>query len=214
MDGEQGAAVLRTQHAVGAVELNVGERVRLLMERESVVKTCAKCHLHEGRTHSVYGGGPVDVQMMIVGEAPGADEDAQGIAFVGKAGNLLDRMIAAMGMKREQVYLCNIIKCRPPRNRSPRDDEIACCLPYLKEQIDLVKPTVILAMGSTAIRGLLGRTGITQLRGRWMLYNASHAAIPVMPTFHPAYLLREPRAKRPVWGDLQAVLKQLNLPLP
>jgi DNA polymerase len=151
--------------------------------------------------------GPVDVDIMIVGEGPGAEEDRLGIPFVGKAGQLLDRMLAAIGYQRNQVYIGNVIKCRPPNNRTPEQSEIDACMPYLHEQIELVRPKVILAMGTTAIRGLLGIGGITRMRGRWKLYQAE---IPVMPTFHPAYLLRNESAKRDVWNDLKAVVKYLN----
>jgi uracil-DNA glycosylase family 4 len=147
-----------------------------------------------------------------VGEGPGADEDAQGYPFVGKAGQLLDRMIAAMGLAREEVYVCNIVKCRPPGNRKPEPQEMAACRPYVVEQVELVKPAVIVALGATALEGLLGITGgITRLRGTWRLYQGT---IPVMPTFHPAYLLRNPNAKREVWSDLQQVLRHVGRPIP
>jgi DNA polymerase len=147
-----------------------------------------------------------------VGEGPGADEDAQGFPFVGKAGQLLDKMIAAMGLGRDEVYVCNIVKCRPPDNRKPEPAEMAACTPYLKEQLELVAPEVIVALGATAVQGLFGTTeGITRMRGRWKLYGGR---IPVMPTFHPAYLLRTPAAKREVWDDLQAVLRQMGRTLP
>jgi DNA polymerase len=149
---------------------------------------------------------------MFVGEGPGADEDAQGLPFVGKAGQLLDRMIAAMGLDRDEVYVCNVVKCRPPNNRKPDRDEMRACAPYLREQIDLVDPRVIVALGATALEGLLGiGGGITRLRGTWRLYDGR---ISVMPTFHPAYLLRQPSAKRQVWEDLQAVVGQLGRVLP
>jgi len=147
-----------------------------------------------------------------VGEGPGADEDAQGFPFVGKAGQLLDRMIEAMGFSRDDVYVCNIVKCRPPDNRKPETDEMKECMPYLTEQLLLIEPQVIVALGATAVQGLLGVTGgITRLRGSWRLYQGK---IPVMPTFHPAYLLRTPSAKREVWEDLQAVLRQMGRPVP
>jgi DNA polymerase len=145
---------------------------------------------------------------MFVGEGPGADEDAQDFPFVGKAGQLLDRMIAAMGFARDDVYVANIVKCRPPNNRKPEQEEMAACLPYLAEQIELVAPEVIVALGATAVQGLFGTgEGIMRIRGRWRLYRGK---IPVMPTFHPAYLLRTPAAKREVWDDLQAVLRQMG----
>lgn len=174
-------------------------------------KSCERCPLHKGRRNVVYGTGPVDADIMIVGEGPGAEEDVQGIPFVGKAGQLLDRMLGAMGYDRTQVYIGNVVKCRPPENRTPVPEEMEACMPYLREQIELVRPKVILAMGTTAVRGLLGIGGITRIRGRWKLYQAE---IPVMPTFHPAYLLRNEAAKRDVWNDLKAVLKHLNREVP
>ncbi|PKN32245.1 MAG: hypothetical protein CVU63_19765 [Deltaproteobacteria bacterium HGW-Deltaproteobacteria-20] len=128
-----------------------------------------------------------------------------------QAGQLLDRMLAAMGYDRTQVYIGNVVKCRPPDNRTPDEDEMAACLPYLREQIELVRPKVLLAMGTTAVRGLLGVGGITRIRGRWKLYQGN---IPVMPTFHPAYLLRNEAAKRDVWNDLKEVLRHLNREVP
>ena len=146
--------------------------------------------------------------MCFVGEGPGADEDEQGLPFVGKAGQLLDRMIAAMGFERDEVYVCNIIKCRPPNNRKPQPDEIAACVGYVQRQIDLIAPEVIVALGATAVEGLFGSSvGITRMRGRLKLYKGR---IAVMPTFHPAYLLRNPAAKREVWEDLQAVLRLMG----
>lgn len=146
---------------------------------------------------------------MFIGEAPGADEDRQGLAFVGAAGQLLTKMIEAMGYTREQVFIGNILKCRPPDNRTPVPEEMATCLPYLKAQIALLKPKVIIALGATAVRGLTAiSTGITKLRGTWL----SFEGIDLMPTYHPAYLLyqRNLTAKKQVWEDLKAVLKHLG----
>jgi len=178
-----------------------------LLELAAEVKSCTKCALYAGRKQTVFARGNPAAELCFVGEGPGADEDAEGFPFVGKAGQLLDRMIAAMGYQRDDVYVCNIVKCRPPNNRKPEPDEMGKCMPYLREQLDLVAPKVIVALGATAVEGLLGvGGGITRLRGQWKVYRA----IPVMPTFHPAYLLRTPEAKREVWADLQAVLKQLG----
>jgi DNA polymerase len=184
------------------------EAARLrLVDLAEEIKTCTKCALYAGRTQTVFARGNPAAEVCFVGEGPGADEDAAGFPFVGKAGQLLDRMIAAMGYQRDDVYICNIVKCRPPNNRKPEPDEMGKCLPYLREQLDLVAPKVIVALGATAVEGLLGAGGgITRLRGQWKLYRA----VPVMPTFHPAYLLRNPDAKREVWADLQAVLKHLG----
>ncbi|HEU5076352.1 MAG TPA: uracil-DNA glycosylase family protein [Polyangiaceae bacterium] len=178
----------------------------------SRVRDCQKCGLARTRTQTVFARGTGASGLCFVGEGPGADEDAQGFPFVGKAGQLLDRMIEAMGFSRDEVYVCNIVKCRPPDNRKPEPEEMSQCMPYLNEQLALVEPQVIVALGATAVLGLLGTSGgITRLRGRWRLYQGK---IPVMPTFHPAYLLRTPSAKREVWEDLQAVLRQMGRPVP
>jgi DNA polymerase len=184
---------------------------RRLVELATEISTCQKCALHATRKQTVFARGNPGAELCFVGEGPGADEDEQGYPFVGKAGQLLDRMIVAMGYERDDVYVCNIVKCRPPSNRKPEPAEMTACTPYLREQLDLVSPKVIVALGATAVLGLLGATGgITQMRGQWKLYRG----VPVMPTFHPAYLLRTPSAKREVWADLQAVLKQLGRSVP
>ena len=183
-----------------------------LQQLATQTMSCTRCPLHAARAQAVFSRGTPVTELMFVGEGPGAEEDAQGEPFVGKAGQLLDRMIKAMGLDRDQVYICNIVKCRPPDNRTPEPEEMAACMPYLHEQIALVQPKVIVALGATAAKGLLGISeGITRLRGKWRLYRAS---IPVMPTFHPAYLLRKEEAKRDVWNDLKAVMKQLGRPVP
>ena len=188
-----------------------GRRARLTVLAEKV-RGCTRCVLHTERTQTVFARGTGSAGLCFVGEGPGADEDAQGYPFVGAAGQLLDRMIVAMGLTRDEVYVCNIVKCRPPKNRKPEPDEMAACKPYLEEQLELVQPQVLVALGATAVQGLLGTTeGITRLRGKWKLYRGR---IPVMPTFHPAYLLRTPGAKREVWEDLQAVLRQMGRGVP
>jgi DNA polymerase len=188
--------------------LSPAERLARLAVLQSEVRDCKKCGLCETRTQTVFARGTGSSGIVFVGEGPGADEDAQGLPFVGKAGQLLDRMIAAMGLERDDVYICNVVKCRPPDNRKPDETEMAACRPYLTEQLELLQPKVIVALGATAVQGLLGLTlGITRLRGQWRLYQGK---TPVMPTFHPAYLLRQPSAKREVWQDLQAVLSQLG----
>ncbi len=171
---------------------------------------CTKCGLHAGRTHTVPGEGNAAPEIMFVGEAPGADEDAQGRPFVGRAGKLLTKMIQAMGFERDEVFIANICKCRPPDNRKPESAEMEACIPYLKAQIALLKPRVIICLGGTATEGLLGLTGITRVRGTWKTFEG----IDVMPTFHPSYLLRKPGAKREAWADLQAVLKHIGRPIP
>jgi uracil-DNA glycosylase family 4 len=181
------------------------------------VASCTRCALSAARTQTVFARGNPDATICFVGEAPGAEEDAQGLPFVGRAGQLLDRMVMAMGLSPEKdVYICNIIKCRPPGNRRPEPEETAACIPYLHEQLALVKPRVIVALGNTAVGTLLNtKLGITKLRGQWKLYRG---ATLVMPTYHPSYLLRpspqQADAKRQAWEDLQAVLRELKLPIP
>ncbi len=178
------------------------------------VAGCTKCALAKTRTHTVFSRGNPEAKLCFVGEAPGADEDAQGLPFVGRAGQLLDKMIAAMGLDPDaDVYVCNIIKCRPPGNRRPEPSETEACIPYLHEQLAAVDPKVIVALGNTAVASLIGTTlGITKLRGEWKLYRGK---ILVMPTYHPSYLLRDSpqqaQAKREAWADLQKVMKELGL---
>jgi uracil-DNA glycosylase len=180
---------------------------------------CAKCpHLVASRKTVVFGVGSLDAELMFVGEAPGADEDEQGEPFVGKAGQLLTRIIETMGLSRQQVYIGNILKCRPDTpdqsagNRKPTTEEMKTCIPWLHEQIDLIRPRVLVALGATAVEGLLGKTvGITKLRGNWQTYRG----IPLMPTYHPAYLLRNQSLaeKRKVWEDMLAVMVKLQMPI-
>ena len=180
---------------------------------------CVKCaHLASSRKNVAFGVGSIDAQLMFVGEAPGADEDEQGEPFVGKAGQLLTKIIQATGLSRADVYIANILKCRPDTpgqtagNRKPTSDEMATCIPYLHEQIDLIRPRVIVALGATAVEGLLGKTlGITKLRGTWKTYRGT----PLMPTYHPAYLLRNQAMseKRKVWEDMLAVMEKLGMPI-
>jgi DNA polymerase len=178
---------------------------------------CVKCpHLASSRKNVVFGVGSIDAQLMFVGEAPGADEDECAEPFVGKAGQLLTKIIQATGLQRADVYIGNILKCRPDTpgqsagNRKPTADEMATCIPYLHEQIDLIRPKVVVALGATAVEGLLGKTlGITKLRGTWKTYRG----IPLMPTYHPAYLLRNQAMseKRKVWEDMLAVMEKLGM---
>ncbi|HMC33494.1 MAG TPA: uracil-DNA glycosylase [Myxococcales bacterium] len=169
---------------------------------------CTLCKLHKGRHTIVFGVGNPEARLMFVGEAPGEDEDLKGEPFVGKAGQLLTKMIEAMGLRREDVYICNTVKCRPPNNRNPEPDELAACEPFLKGQLASVKPEVIVTLGKFAAQALLReQTPITRLRGQWREYEG----IPVMPTFHPAYLLRSPQEKTKAWEDLQSVMKKLSL---
>jgi DNA polymerase len=195
-----------------ALPLSQAERAARLEVLNNEVRSCTRCGLHERRTQTVFARGTASAGLCFIGEGPGADEDAQGFPFVGPAGQLLDKMIVAMGLSPDEVYVCNIVKCRPPNNRKPEVEEMAACMPYLAEQIELIEPSVIVALGATAVQGLLGTTeGIMRLRGKWKLYKGR---IAVMPTFHPAYLLRTPTAKREVWEDLKAVLGHMGRPLP
>ncbi len=163
---------------------------------------CQRCKLAGGRTNLVYGVGNPDADIVFVGEAPGADEDARGEPFVGKAGQLLTKMIEAMGYRREDVYICNVLKCRPPGNRNPEPDEVASCEPFLKRQLAAIRPRMIVALGKFAVQCLLRDDApISRLRGNFRTYEG----IPLMPTFHPAYLLRDPSKKKPAWEDLKSV---------
>lgn len=168
---------------------------------------CTRCPLHEGRTHIVFGVGNSHADLMFVGEAPGRDEDIQGEPFVGRAGRLLNKIITAMGMKREDVYIGNINKCRPLNNRAPLPDEVEACLPFITAQIEAIKPKVIVCLGAVAFQNLL-QTGekISQVRGKWREFRG----IKVMPTYHPAFLLRNPNMKRPLWEDMQEVMRYLS----
>jgi uracil-DNA glycosylase family 4 len=168
---------------------------------------CTRCKLHKGRTNLVFGVGNADARLMFVGEGPGADEDAQGVPFVGRAGQKLTDIIRAMGFQREDVYIANVVKCRPPGNRNPELDEIEQCEPFLMRQIDVIKPAIIVALGKFAAQTLLRTTEpITRLRGRFHQIGE----VRVMPTFHPSYLLRNPAAKREVWEDMKQVMAALR----
>ena len=180
---------------------------RDLTSLAAALGNCRRCPLAGNRHNIVFGEGNPDARLMFVGEAPGYDEDMQGRPFVGKAGQLLDKMINAMQFTRQEVYIANIVKCRPHDNRTPMPDEIDCCIGFLHRQIELIRPEVIVALGATAAKALLKTTnGITNLRGRW----CSYENIPVMPTFHPAFLLRQESAKREAWQDLQLVMARFG----
>jgi len=217
----QARAHLRRQEAMGIERLHVawperrgelpGRSLTLTQVREELGE-CTRCKLHKGRKNIVFGVGNPKAWLVFVGEAPGADEDDQGEPFVGRAGQLLTRIIEAMKLTREQVYICNIIKCRPPSNRNPEPDEIAACEPFLIGQIHAIKPKIICALGNFAAQILLRtKEPISKLRGRFHSYQG----IPVLPTFHPAYLLRNPSEKKTVWEDmklLQREYERLRLP--
>lgn len=172
---------------------------------------CRRCRLCETRQKIVFGEGSPQAEVLFLGEGPGADEDASGRPFVGRAGQLLDKMIVAMGLSRPEVYICNIVKCRPPENRRPEPDEVAACRPFFEQQVRAVQPKVIVTLGLTASQSLLRTTtGISDLRNNWQSYEG----IPVMPTYHPAYLLRAPAQKAAAWADLKKVLERLGRPVP
>lgn len=178
----------------------------------AVLGDCRRCKLCDGRTHIVFGVGDPHAEVLFVGEGPGADEDAQGEPFVGRAGKLLTDIIErGMGLSRSQVYIANVIKCRPPNNRNPEPDEIVACEPFLARQIAIIRPRVIVTLGKVPTQHLLqNRVPISKQRGQWQSYRN----VPLMPTFHPAYLLRNPGDKRLVWADIKAVMERLGLPLP
>ena len=202
-----------------AAKLPPAEKAAAFAELRERALACVKCpNLASSRKNVVFGVGNIDTRLMFIGEAPGADEDDQGEPFVGAAGQLLTKIIQATGLDRQHVYIANILKCRPDTpgqsagNRKPTADEMATCIPFLHEQIDLIQPTAIVALGATAVEGLLGKTvGITKLRGTWQTYRG----IPLMPTFHPAYLLRNQAMseKRKVWEDMLQVMEKLEMPI-
>lgn len=181
---------------------------KTLEEIAGQIRVCSACPLHSSRKNTVPGeGNPVHPDIMFIGEGPGADEDMQGRPFVGAAGQLLDKMIAGMGYKREDIFIANIVKCRPPGNRVPMPEEMNACVPYLKAQIALIRPKIIVALGKTAVQGLLQEDiAITKFRGTWCQYEG----IDLMPTYHPAFLLRSPDRKGEAWTDLKAVLAKLG----
>ena len=171
------------------------------------ITNCQKCRLCAARTHAVPGEGNPHARLMFIGEGPGRDEDLTGRPFVGRAGQLLDKMIAAIGLSREDVYIANVVKCRPPQNRAPEMDEVAACMPYLRAQVGLIRPQVIVLLGSSALGAILGpEHRITRERGAWI----ERKGVFFMPTFHPAALLRDESKKRPVWEDLKKVRDKLQ----
>jgi uracil-DNA glycosylase family 4 len=196
-----------TVETEAAKEKPSGASVSTLEEIREEIGDCRRCGLGPLRHSLVFGEGHSHAELVFVGEAPGADEDAQGRPFVGRAGQLLTKIIEAMGLKREDVYICNILKCRPPGNRNPQPDEIAACEPFLIAQLRTLRPRVICALGTFAAHTLLQRdVPISVLRGRFHTYQG----IPLMPTYHPAYLLRNPAAKKQVWEDVRMIMKKLR----
>jgi uracil-DNA glycosylase len=190
-------------------EFGIADPAQALRAIREDLGDCVRCRLHkQGRKQIVFGVGNPKAELMFIGEAPGADEDAQGEPFVGRAGQLLNNMIKAMGMRREDVYIANIIKCRPPGNRTPERDECETCSPFLMRQISVIKPKVIVALGAVAARTLLAiNAPMSELRGNWYDFRGTKLAV----TYHPAFLLRDPRQKKEAWKDLQMVMKALGL---
>ena len=192
------------------------DKVAALKTVRDEIGDCKRCRLSKERTHIVFGEGNPDSRIMFIGEGPGREEDIQGRPFVGDAGQLLTRLIEKMGFKRSDVYIANIVKCRPPMNRDPLEDEISTCLPFLKKQIAIVKPEVIISLGKVSTHTLLNikepmsKFSIMRIRGRFYDYTDGDIVIPIMPTFHPAYLMRNPNDKWLTWSDAQAVLKRLE----
>lgn len=204
------SATLSAPEMAAAPATSPEERHLRLVQLAQEAQTCTRCVLHEKRKQSVFARGNESAELAFVGEGPGQEEDLQGLPFVGPAGKLLDRMIAAMGYGRDEVYVCNVVKCRPPENRTPRAEEAIACSRYLVPQLQAIAPRVVVALGRCAAEnlGLAGPEG--PWRGRWGSWNG----IPVMPTYHPAYLLRSPEQKRVVWEDLQRVMQRLGRPAP
>ena len=174
----------------------------------AIASACVRCRLAQGRTQVVFGTGSPTADLMFIGEAPGRDEDLQGEPFVGRAGQLLTDIIKAMRLTRDDVYIANVIKCRPPENRNPEPDELDACRPYIRRQVELIQPKVIVTLGRFALQSLLQKSySITSARGQWLEYHG----VKVMPTLHPAYLLRTPAAKKDVWSDMKQVMGELGI---
>jgi len=201
--GAASAAAVPTGELVG---LDPEQRVQKLQVLAEQAVECTDCVLHEQRNRNVFARGNPDAELVFVGEGPGRDEDRSGLPFVGAAGQLLDKMVVAMGYDRDDVYICNVVKCRPPENRTPRPEEALACARFLKPQIALVQPKLIVALGRCAAEHL----GVAPAQGSWRGRWGSYAGVPVMPTYHPAYLLRSPEFKRVVWQDLQNVMGRLG----
>jgi len=197
---------------MAATPTNPADRVSALRLIREDIGDCTRCRLHkQGRKQIVFGVGNPNAELMFIGEAPGADEDEKGEPFVGRAGQLLTNMIKAMGLRREDVYIANIIKCRPPGNRTPERDECETCSPFLMRQIQVISPKAIVALGAVAAKTLLAvNAPMSELRGHWYDFRGTKLAV----TYHPAFLLRDPRQKKETWKDLQMVMRELGLPMP
>ena len=198
-------AVIQESSLFEAIDRVEGDTLQIISEN---LGECTRCRLHKKRNKIVFGTGNPHAELVFVGEGPGHDEDIQGLPFVGRAGKLLTQMIEAMGLKREDVYICNVVKCRPPENRKPEDDEVATCSPYLYRQLDAIAPKAIVCLGGVAAQTLLKtKDPISRFRGNWYDFRNTK----LMATYHPAYLLRNPPAKSEVWKDLQKVMAHLGL---
>jgi len=196
------------QPAAAPAVVEDSEAKTLLDELRAIAVVCEKCRLAKSRTQVVYGVGNPNADLMFIGAAPGRDEDLKGEPFVGRAGQLLTDIIKAMKLTRDDVYIANVIKCRPPDNRNPEPDELDACRPYIQRQVEIIQPKVIVTLGRFALQSLTGKAyGISSARGNWLEYNG----VKVMPTYHPAYLLRTPSAKKEVWADMKKVMEQLQL---
>ena len=196
------------QPAAAPAIIEDSEAKTLLGELEAIAVVCVKCKLAKSRTQVVYGVGNPNADLMFIGEAPGRDEDLKGEPFVGRAGQLLTDIIKAMKLTRDDVYIANVIKCRPPENRNPEPDELEACHPYIQRQVEIIQPKVIVTLGRFALQSLTGKAyGISSARGNWLDYNG----VKVMPTYHPAYLLRTPSAKKEVWADMKNVMAELGM---
>jgi uracil-DNA glycosylase len=209
------AAQAVSQSTAPGAAREIAARCTTLDELKTALEQFDGCELKRSAKHTVFADGNPAGRLMFIGEAPGRDEDEQGLPFVGRAGQLLDRMLAAAGLDRTKVYITNVINWRPPQNREPTPEEAAACLPFLRRHIELAAPEIIILLGAVAVRHVLGLTeGIMRLRGQWQVYQTGTRTISVMPTLHPAYLLRQPAAKRLAWRDMLAILekaKALNI---
>jgi uracil-DNA glycosylase family 4 len=222
LDAEIALAEDSSPAAVTAGDLDRETQLQIILD--DIGPNCQRCKLAKlGRKQIVFGTGDPHAELMFIGEGPGADEDAQGLPFVGRAGQLLNNMIAAMGLKREQVYIANIVKCRPPGNRTPERDECDTCSPFLMRQVHVIRPRVIVALGATAAKNLLGvNDSMASMRGRFYDFSPPRALnnpgepfeCKLAVTYHPAFLLRDPRQKKETWKDLQMVMRYLGLPIP
>ena len=177
-----------------------------IRQLKDTVTSCNKCNLCRSRNNTVFGEGSITADLMLVGEGPGREEDTQGRPFVGRSGQLLTKMLNAMGLERNEVFITNIVKCRPPQNRNPHPDEADMCMPYLLRQIEIIQPKVLLLLGAVPMKFILNKTGITRIHGQWLEFRG----IKTLPTFHPSFLLRDPKQKKYAWEDLQKVMKVLG----